>query len=353
MNQVDAWETHLQHQEERQSLRHPGHHPVNVGHLVMGVAFLGLFVVWLLVTTGTVALEENRWLLPAQDRLILINSRAAQSVAGEQGGRRTQQWIYRIYALSENCRVIGEPRELLPLGDRIRHATAIDGWLLFSTQTETLAILAQQNTANAMYPFQGAVNFNIQNTQGGSVFAPGGDTVYSAFDIAPLQNPPARTNISQLMLSDADNLLIRMGIQMPENLAGKMVISSDGNTVYALSESGFIILPVSTIAQSPLAVLESEAVLLVNDQCGVAADQRVARVSINNAGRGRVTATAQLLPATPPAARRSPGSHRRRGHGSRERRRSWHRRARRRPVARRPQMAAAGTRQTSPIPTVA
>jgi hypothetical protein len=65
MNQMDAWETHLQHQEERQSLRHPGHHPVNVGHLVMGVAFLGLFVVWLLVTTGTVVLGENRWLLPA------------------------------------------------------------------------------------------------------------------------------------------------------------------------------------------------------------------------------------------------------------------------------------------------
>lgn len=41
-----------------------GRHPVNVGHLVMGVAFLGLATVWLLVETETVALAESRWLLP-------------------------------------------------------------------------------------------------------------------------------------------------------------------------------------------------------------------------------------------------------------------------------------------------
>ncbi|WP_028473376.1 hypothetical protein [Nocardioides alkalitolerans] len=41
-----------------------GRHPVNVGHLVMGVAFLGLVVVWALVTVLDLAGGDLRWLLP-------------------------------------------------------------------------------------------------------------------------------------------------------------------------------------------------------------------------------------------------------------------------------------------------
>lgn len=42
-----------------------GWHPVNVGHLVMGVAFVGLTLVWALLVSDTLALEDHRWLLPA------------------------------------------------------------------------------------------------------------------------------------------------------------------------------------------------------------------------------------------------------------------------------------------------
>ncbi|WP_203338666.1 hypothetical protein [Nocardioides limicola] len=35
---------------------------INIGHLVMGVAFLGLVAVWLLLETGVV--DDFRWLLP-------------------------------------------------------------------------------------------------------------------------------------------------------------------------------------------------------------------------------------------------------------------------------------------------
>lgn len=41
-----------------------GRHPVNVGHLVMGIAFLGLTVVWALVESGSVEGEDLRWFLP-------------------------------------------------------------------------------------------------------------------------------------------------------------------------------------------------------------------------------------------------------------------------------------------------
>ncbi|RHW28874.1 hypothetical protein D0Z08_03260 [Nocardioides immobilis] len=41
-----------------------GRHPVNVGHLVMGTAFVGLFTVWALISSDTVELGDAHWLLP-------------------------------------------------------------------------------------------------------------------------------------------------------------------------------------------------------------------------------------------------------------------------------------------------
>jgi hypothetical protein len=41
-----------------------GRHPVNVGHLVMGVAFMGLTLVWALVASDTVEGADVRWLMP-------------------------------------------------------------------------------------------------------------------------------------------------------------------------------------------------------------------------------------------------------------------------------------------------
>ncbi len=42
-----------------------GRHPVNIGHLVMGVAFAGLAVVWALIAGDVVEGDDIRWLLPA------------------------------------------------------------------------------------------------------------------------------------------------------------------------------------------------------------------------------------------------------------------------------------------------
>ncbi|EON22969.1 MULTISPECIES: hypothetical protein [Nocardioides] len=41
-----------------------GRHPVSVGHLVMGVAFLGLATIWLLFQSDTIGNDDLRWFLP-------------------------------------------------------------------------------------------------------------------------------------------------------------------------------------------------------------------------------------------------------------------------------------------------
>jgi len=39
-------------------------HPVNIGHLVMGIAFLGLVGVWAIIQSDLVEGTDVRWLLP-------------------------------------------------------------------------------------------------------------------------------------------------------------------------------------------------------------------------------------------------------------------------------------------------
>lgn len=173
----------------------------------------------------------------------------------------------------------------------------MSGSTLFDTKT--LQILAQENLANSPYLIQPGTQFNTETNQGGSVFSPDGSVLYAAFDTVPQTTPASRPNISELMFNDPDNLLIRMALQLPENLAGKVVISADGANLYALSESGFVTVPIGTTFKNPLAVPDRSVVLLNNDQCGVLKDQRTSRVTVNNAGTGRLTVSAQPMTLTP------------------------------------------------------
>jgi hypothetical protein len=63
-----------------------GRHPVSVGHLVMGVAFLGLATVWLLFETEVVGRDDLRWFLP----LPWLAAGLAGLLAVALTGRRSQ-----------------------------------------------------------------------------------------------------------------------------------------------------------------------------------------------------------------------------------------------------------------------
>ena len=169
----------------------------------------------------------------------------------------------------------------------------LSGAMLF--ETSTLLVLAQQNVANAPYTFPAGANFNAQTAQGGAVFTPDGGTLLAAYNILPVQNPAARSNTAQIVLNTPDTLLIQMGIMLPENLGAKMAITSDGATAYAISQSGFIVLPMSTLRNQPIGLPDSNAALLASDQCGVTAALNSAVVPVRNVGGGRLTVTAQVI----------------------------------------------------------
>ncbi len=159
-------------------------------------------------------------------------------------------------------------------------------------ETATLNLLAQSNLANAPFAVPGATGnqFNLNQNVGGSAFNPNGNALYGAFNVAPfVVNPPPRPNASTLLIYNPRNLGIEMGINLPESIVGKMVASSDGQTVWALSESGLLMLPVGRLYEHPILMPERTAVRLSSNPCdrGLVTGE----VKILNAGRGRLTFT--------------------------------------------------------------
>ncbi len=62
-----------------------GRHPVHVAHLVMGIAFAGLLLVWALLYTGAAGGDDVQWLLPLP---WLLAGAAGLAAAGRNARRR-------------------------------------------------------------------------------------------------------------------------------------------------------------------------------------------------------------------------------------------------------------------------
>jgi uncharacterized protein (TIGR03437 family) len=70
-----------------------------------------------------------------------------------------------------------------------------------------------------------------------------------------------------LMVVTSNNLTLQERLQLPENLSGKSVLSSDSNTLYSISESGVTVLPVGSIAQQPRVLAQQEDLVFRGSFC--------------------------------------------------------------------------------------
>jgi len=158
----------------------------------------------------------------------------------------------------------------------------------------TMNVRGVMNTANLPFTLAGAVGIPNGVNFGGSVFGPDGKTLYSAFNYtATMTNQRPTANI--LFIGNASNLGVRLGIRMPESVLGKMVITADGNQIFAISESGFVTLPVGNLFDYPILDPESTQVFLANDPC----NKGIARgsIKISNLGKGKLTYSVPALTA--------------------------------------------------------
>ncbi len=101
----------------------------------------------------------------------------------------------------------------------------------------------------------------------------------SAFDdsrgLLYAQIPQVEGEAPTLMVVSSNNLTLQERLQLPENLAGKSVLSADSNTLYSISESGVTILPVGSLALEPQVVAQQEDVVFRGSFCntGVSTQQ--------------------------------------------------------------------------------
>jgi uncharacterized protein (TIGR03437 family) len=75
-----------------------------------------------------------------------------------------------------------------------------------------------------------------------------------------------------LQVLDADNLTVRERLQLPENISGKAILSSDGEMMYALSESGVMLLPVGQLQRQRKVVASVPDLVFRGNFC----DRRIA-----------------------------------------------------------------------------
>lgn len=175
------------------------------------------------------------------------------------------------------------------------------GFTLYDTAT--LAVVAQQSTANVPFPLSATANVTFTTLQnvGGSTFSADGETIYSAFNVAPFSQPATRAQASTLLISNSHHLRANLGIKIPESLIAKMVITPDNSEAWGISESGLIHLPLARLYEYPILQPQTTAVFLAVDNC----HRGVARFSVPviNLGKGKLTysvpdATAALIAQT-------------------------------------------------------
>ena len=71
----------------------------------------------------------------------------------------------------------------------------------------------------------------------------------------------------QLQILSADNLTVLQTLFLPENLAGKAVIKNDSSVVYALSQSGVMVLPVGKLNSYGRVKASTENILFLDNYC--------------------------------------------------------------------------------------
>jgi len=124
-------------------------------------------------------------------------------------------------------------------------------WAVFDSQFNDLA---QFSNAVGLL----SVGTTLLDTSRQAIYAqmPPQGTTATVNNVAPL-----------LQVLDWDNLTARETLQLPENLTGKSVLSSDASTMYGISDSGVLVLPVGGLNQVPRLVASAEDMIFRGNFC--------------------------------------------------------------------------------------
>ncbi|MGD0496800.1 MAG: IPT/TIG domain-containing protein [Bryobacteraceae bacterium] len=98
-----------------------------------------------------------------------------------------------------------------------------------------------------------------------------------------------------LYIMDADNLTVRDRIGIPEDMVGRALLRSDRNTLYAVSDSGAMVLPVGALNQYPRVAAGQEDLLVQAQFCSRGALSQ--SLTISDPGGGHTDFTVNVSQA--------------------------------------------------------
>ncbi len=168
-----------------------------------------------------------------------------------------------------------------PLGPRVvsvnREGTSyLAGWALHD----------QQGNLVAQFPDPSGilnVGSHVMDSSRGLIFAQMTKAGATSGGSATASEPPF------LQVLDIDNLAVIERLQLSENLSGRSLMSSDGNTLYSISESGVTIFPIGSLESLPRVAFSGEDVVFQSSFCERQATTR--QVVVSGIGGSRVPFT--------------------------------------------------------------
>jgi uncharacterized protein (TIGR03437 family) len=136
---------------------------------------------------------------------------------------------------------------------------AVMGWMRVNQSLQDTAEFG--NSASTSNTPSGVLNI------GGHAVDSANNKVYSQVTLGTGITSNGQGVAPALQVLAADNLTILDTIFLPENLAGKAVIKSDSSVVYALSQSGIMVLPVGSLNKYPRVQASVPNILFLDNYC--------------------------------------------------------------------------------------
>ncbi len=135
------------------------------------------------------------------------------------------------------------------------------------------------------------------------------NTLYAQIPEAQGDSKDTPSQPPVLGVLDADNLTVRDRLRLPENLAGRGVLNAAADTVYAVSESGVLILPVGSIPARHRVAADRDDVVFQGNFCQRGAITRTLRIVDPGGGQTSFALSSDLPGVTlSPASGRTPAT---------------------------------------------
>ena len=112
-----------------------------------------------------------------------------------------------------------------------------------------------------------AGRFYAEFAEPSGILNKGGHGVDSAHGLVYSEVPVDDAAPPVLGVYDTDNLTLREQLQLPEHLAGRAVLSTNGDFMYAASDSGVLVLPVGRLNEVPRIQASAEDIVFRGDFC--------------------------------------------------------------------------------------